>query len=92
MIAEAAQAFRQIRPVGGDHAAFPGCQMLHRVKAEHRHVRHAAGAPSVVFRAQSVTGIFNHGEPVTLGQGENRIEIRRVSSIVDRQNRARAAS
>ena len=63
--------------------------MLHRVKAEDRHVRNAAGASSFVFRAQRMARIFDDGEPVTLGQGENGIEIRRMPGVIDRQNGAR---
>ncbi len=36
-----------------------------------------------------MTGIFDHGETVTISQGENRIEIGRVPGVVDRQNGAR---
>ena len=42
VIAKAAQRLGKLRIVGGHHAAFARGDVLHRVKAENGHVRHAA--------------------------------------------------
>jgi hypothetical protein len=59
MIPEPPQRLRQRRVVRGYHATFPGRQVLHRMEAEHGHVRNAAHALPPVVRAQRMAGVFN---------------------------------
>ena len=72
VIAKSAQGFGEVGIVGGDHAAFAGGDVLHRMKAEDRHVRQAADPAASVLGAQRMAGIFDHDQPMALREFENR--------------------
>src|SRR5258706_7554613 len=59
VIAKSPQRLRQLRIVRSDHAAFPGSQVLHRMKAEHGHISDAADAPPQMLSAQSMAGVLD---------------------------------
>ncbi len=92
VIAKAAQRLGELRIVGRDHAAFPGRDVLHRMKAEDGHVRQAADPTALVLGAQSVAGIFDHHQPMALGQFEKRSQVRGMPGIIHRQNGLRSRS
>ena len=86
VIAKAAQRLGELRIVGRDHAAFSGGDVLHRMKTEDGHVRQAAHPTAFVLGAQGMAGIFDHDQPVALGQFKNRLQVGGMAGIVHGQN------
>ena len=84
MIAKAAQGFSEVGAVGGDHATFPGGDVLHRVEAEDGHVRDAAHAAAAVFGAESMAGVFDHDQAMPIGEFQDRVQIGGMAGVVDR--------
>src|SRR6266550_3736078 len=64
--------------------------MLNRMKAEYSHVRNASNAAAAKLRAQRMASIFDDHQAVMVRNLVKFIEIRRMSSVVDRQQRFRA--
>ncbi len=89
MITEPPQGLRKLRVAGGDHSTFPGRDVLHRMEAENRHVRNRASRTLAIFRAQSMTRVFDHDEPVVTGNLLDRLQIGWMSRIRHGKNRAR---
>src|SRR4051812_45746576 len=90
VISKPAQRFGKLRIVRRHHAALTGRQVLHGMKAEDGHVGNAADLAPAIFRAKSVTSIFDDRQPTVLCNFKKCIEVRGMSRIVNRKNCFRA--
>ena len=79
VISKAAQRFRKVRIVGGDHATFAGGEMLHRMKAENGHVRTERPPVGRGIPRPARGGVLDHDQPTTFGDLQNRVQIRRMA-------------
>ena len=87
---EIARAVRE-RGVGGDdRPAAAGRDELVAVEAQARRVRARPRGPVLVARAEALRRVFDHGEAVRAGSGEDRIEVDGMAEDVDRHDRAHA--
>jgi hypothetical protein len=74
-----------------DHPAFPGGDLLVRVKREHAGVAHGTSSTAAVFRPDGLAGILDHQQPVPLGDIENRCHLCRNSECMDGKDGSRPA-
>ena len=75
--------------VGRREAALAGHQVLRRVQAEHRRPE-LSGASSAVRRAVGLRGVLHDGDPVPLGDRDERVHVGHEAVQVDRHDRLRA--
>ena len=82
---------RILRIIGGQHAAFARrTEVLGGIKTEAADVTDTAGAPTLVFGAMGLRGVFDDHQLVTSRDLENRIHVGALTIEMHQQNSARA--
>src|SRR5215470_11740595 len=89
VVAETPQGLGKLRIVGGDHSAFAGRDVFHRMEAEHRHIGNAPDRSPAVLRAESVAGVFDDYQSMFLRNFSDRSQVCRMPRIVDRKHSLR---
>src|SRR4051812_23567475 len=70
----------EIRPVRHDGTALSaGTKIFSRIEAEAADVSKRPGAPAAEIRSVGLRGIFDHGDPVTLGYGKDGPHVRQAT-------------
>ena len=90
MLAETAQAGRDIATRGHEHPAFPRGEQLARVKGEGGQIGAGADRLAIVGRADGACRILDHRDPVRLAQRLHGVEISRDACLVHQDHGAGA--
>ena len=69
MIAQSLRAFIELPVVGGQHAAFAGCNDLVAIETEDAAFAETADLAAFVLRAMRLGRIFDHGQTMGVADG-----------------------
>ena len=88
VIAEDFELFDPLGIVAADRSAVAeATEILAREEAESSVGTDGADPAALVFRADGLTGVFDHDEPMLLRQGHDRVHVGRLTEEVDRYDR-----
>src|ERR1700682_2129352 len=80
--AQHAYTLRQLRILRGEHAAFPGADVLRGIEAETSHVAKSTHLAIKVSGSKSMRGIFDYRQAKLAGTGVNLVHVAGMACVM----------